>query len=68
MFQFSDLIVIGSIFLFVILVQVMFIRWVFRINEQLNNQKAMIYFLINIAMQGGMPTEEVEKIKKWYKI
>ena len=51
-----------------IIIQVLIIRWVFRIDTQVNNQRATTWFLIKLCEKQGITKEEIDKIRKDFKI
>ncbi len=52
----------------IILIQVVIIRWIFRIDEQINNQKATIWLLIKLCEKQGVSEEQLRNIMKVFKI
>ena len=61
--------IFGILFLVaVIIIQVAVVRWIFRINKQVDNQRAMIWILLKIAGQQGVPKEELDKIIEVFEI
>ena len=52
----------------IIIIQVLIIRWVFRIDDQVNNQRAMIWLLMKQWEKSGATSEEVEKFKKTFSL
>lgn len=55
---------IGFIFfvLLCIYIQVLLIRWVFKIQKQLANQRAMVWLLMKLCEKAGVSAEEVNAI------
>jgi hypothetical protein len=59
-----SIIVILIFGLVAILIQVLIIRWIFKIDTQLNNQKAMIFLLIKLCEKQGVTADEIDKIAR----
>lgn len=51
-----------------IIIQVLLIRWVFRIDTQVNNQRAMLYILMKMAEKQGVTHEDIENWKQSFKV
>jgi hypothetical protein len=46
-----------------VLIYVLIVRWVFRINTHVRNQRTMIELLIKLCRRNGVPEEELYSIK-----
>jgi len=46
----------------VIIIQVIIIRWVFRIDRQVSNQNAMVWLLIKLCEKQGVSPEDIHII------
>lgn len=51
-----------------IIIQVLIIRWVFRIDTQVNNQNAMIFLLAKLCEKSNVSDDDIEIIMKHFKI
>ena len=51
-----------------ILITVVILRWVFKIDEHIRNQQAIIWLLIKLSAKSGVEKEELDKIIKAFKI
>jgi hypothetical protein len=52
----------------VFFLQVALLRWVFKINDRVLNQQAIIWLLIKLCEKSGVEKEELDNIKKVFKI
>ena len=48
--------------------QIFLIRWVFKVDTQVNNQQAMIQLLIKQCRRQGVNPKDLEAIKNFYNI
>jgi len=49
-------------FVIIIYVQVQILRWIFKVDRHLLNQKAQIWLLIKLCEKQGVPPEEIRTI------
>lgn len=52
----------------ILLIQMVILRWIFKINEQMNNQRAAVWFLMKIAEKQGVSAEEISQIMSAFQI
>lgn len=64
----TTFLVTGIFVALAIIIQVVIIRWVFKIDEQVSNQKAMIWLLIKMCEKHGVDLKELEQIRTTFKI
>lgn len=46
------------------LAQIYLIRWVFKVDQQVRNQKAIVWLLLNLCEKNGVRDEVLDEIKK----
>jgi Tfp pilus assembly protein PilN len=51
-----------------ILIQVIIIRWIFRIDRQIENQRAQIWLLMKLCEKNGVTDAELSNFKQSFKI
>ena len=59
-----SIIIIVVLALLAIYIQVLLIRWVFKIEHQLDNQRAMVWLLIKLCEKSAVAPEEIQAIIK----
>lgn len=52
----------------VLFIYVIIIRWIFRIDRQIENQRAMIWLLMQLCEKNGLTQEQLENFKRSFKI
>ncbi len=59
----ATLVIIAGLALLAIYIQVLIIRWVFKIEQQLSNQRATVWLLMKLCEKQGVAPEEIMTIK-----
>lgn len=49
-------------------IQFFLLRWIFRVDEKVSNQKATIWLLMKIAEKQGVTPEDIQAIKTSFNI